>query len=195
MAIPSDDSTGKLDSRPGYFGYKRDERVAELNSLHGECGWRLEWVIYNLSKTKRLFYVFEDACAVLYERSYYDWFSKRPEDLNYVCSFGECIDNSMTNMDSGIDYLHQEAKSTHIQDIALRNVLRTLGRKFEGPTNKILTIRGKDSNGFRFNPGQVPFFVPELITQPSLRQKWALPGSVEDFWQSNKWIRILDKEK
>lgn len=190
MSTPLDNKPMKLGGRPGYFGYKRDERVAELNKLHGDQGWRLEWIVGEGDRQK--VYTFEKACPLLYERSYFDWFSRRHEDIDYVCSFGECIDNSMTNMDSGTDYLHQEAKATHVQDIALRNVLKNLGRKFEGPTNKILTIRGKDTNGFRFNPGQVPFFNPELITAPSLRQTWAQPGTVEDFWQSNKWIRILE---
>jgi hypothetical protein len=50
--------------------------------------------------------------------------------------------------------------------------------------------RSADSEGFRFGPGNVPFFEPTQITQPSLCPKWANPGSVEDFWQSNKYLVI-----
>lgn len=170
--------------RPGYFGRRRDEKIAALNKAHGEGGWCLVWRCGGIDLE------FVEACRAFYERSYFEWLRHRPADIDYACSFGECIDNSPTNVLSGFDYSKQEAFSTHIQDIALRNVLAKLNRKFEGSPDKILVIRTIDSSGIRFGPGNVPFFAPSLIEQPSKRPGWAGPLSVEDFWQSNKWLRV-----
>lgn len=170
--------------RPGYFGRHRDAIVAQLNRRHGVGNWRLAWVHRGQS------YNFVEACTLYYEESYYRWFAQRPGDVEFVCSFGECVDNAETNVQSGCDYSKQESYSTHIQDIAVRNVLRRMGRRFTGPVDRILTIRSKDSNGHRYGPGNIPFLDPEAITQPSLCPRWANPNSVEDFWQSNKWVQV-----
>lgn len=174
------------DHRPGYFGRRRDQKVKELNEKFGEGLWRLVWIA-------DIALPFDEACIRFYEKSYFYYLRNRKEDVDFICSFGECIDNAPTNIQSGCDYTKQEAFSTHIQDIAIRNVLKGLGRKFEGPKSKILVIRSSDSNGFKFGPGNVPFMGPEQITQPSLAPGWASAGSVEDFWQSNKWVQVFKK--
>lgn len=173
------------DHRPGYFGRRRDMIVREYNDLHGRKGWRLAWVVGD--KT----YSFEEACTAFYEKSYFEHLKNKPEELKFLCSFGECIDNAPTNVQSGLDYTKQESYSTHIQDIAVRNVMHSLGLRFEGPPDKILTIRSADSNGYRYGPGNIPLFDPNLITQPSMSPSWANKGTVEDFWQSNKWVQVL----
>lgn len=170
--------------RPGFFGKKRDNIVWTLNHLHGKDGWRLAWVVGEKSFT------YEEACILFYERSYFEHIRRRPEDIQLLRSFGECIDNAPTNTQSGFDYSIQESGSTHIQDIAVRNVMRGLGVWFEGPRDHILTVRGSDSNGARFSPGNIQLFDTSLITQPSEAPRWAAKGSVEDFWQSNKWVQL-----
>lgn len=171
--------------RPGYFGRQRDKKVAALNDKYGAENWRLIWARDDGIAAMD----FPSACAYYYQWSYVLWLCHHPEHVDFICSYGECIDNAPSNTQSGLDYTKQESFSTHIQDIAIRNVLRQLGRKFEGPPDKILVIRSKDSEGFRFGPGNVPFYDPSLITQPSLCPGWATRNSVEDFWQSNKWIQ------
>lgn len=172
--------------RPGYFGRRRDQIIGSLNRNYGEGNWTLRWV----SPPWPDGLGFLPACIAYYEHAYMDWFFSHPEELDYICSFGECIDNAMTNIQSGLDYSKQEAFSTHIQDIAVRNVLDTFLRKFEGPSDKILVIRSADSEGFKYGPGNIPFYKPEWIEQPSLCPTWANPGSVEDFWQSNKYVFV-----
>lgn len=173
--------------RPGYFGRRRDTAYAALDEAYGKDHWRLVW------KIPHHMLEFESACKQWYEESYYQWLLQCPGDVDFACSFGECMDNSITNIESGLDYTKQEAFSTHIQDIALRNVLKRLRRTFRGPSDKILVIRGAGSIGARFGPDVVPFFMNDVIESPSLRPKWATSGgSVEDFWQSNKWIQRLD---
>lgn len=169
-------------TRPGYFGRRRDQKVAEYNAQYGAGNWELRWAAEDLALT------FETACKRFYERSYYEYLSARPELVDWICSYGECIDNAPTNVTSGLDYTKQEAFSTHIQDIAVRNVLRKLSRSFEGPQSKVLVIRSKDSDGYKIGPGNVPFYDAALIHAPSKCPDWANAGSVEDFWQSNKYL-------
>lgn len=178
--------------RPGYFGRRRDERIAALNRQYGAGNWRLAWRLavpgFNHGTEGETFF---GACRHLYEASYQRYLEQRPADVDFICSFGEVIDNAPSNVESGLDYMRQEAFSTHIQDIAIRNVLRLFGRWFEGPADRLLVVRSSDSNGHRFGPGRVPFAWPGWISKPSLAPRWAEPGSVEDAWQSNKWVEIM----
>ena len=177
--------------RPGYFGRARDRKVADLNSKYGEGNWNLAWVILLDSPEGWEYrYDFLEACKFLYEESYFRYLRDKKDKLDFICSFGECIDNAPTNVQSGLDYSKQESFSTHIQDIAVRNVISRLGRRFEGPPDNILVIRSTDSNGFEFGPGNIPFAWPSLITKPYLTPKWANDLSVESFWQSNKWLMV-----
>lgn len=186
----------ELLNRPGYFGRRRDEKIAALDAVWGKGKWGLRWIVKFPSPDvtapdEVLQYDFATACKFFYEESYYRYLKARPEDVDFICSFGECIDNAETNVESGLDYDKQEAFSTHIQDIAVRNVLVRLGRKFEDPNRaKLLVIRSQSDNGYRFNPGNIPFFDKDQILTPSLSPRWAQQGSVEDFWQSNKFIVV-----
>ena len=174
--------------RPGYFGRRRDQIVLGYDTKYGAGQWRLVWIVDGGAT-----HTFEDACKYFYEESYYLYLKDRPDDVDFICEFTECMDNSPTNVHSGLDYTAQEAYSTHIQDIAVRNVLARLGRSFTGKRTELLVIRSADSAGFRFGPGNVPFYAPSAIMQPSKCPSWANRGSVEDFWQSNKWLQIDER--
>lgn len=175
--------------RPGYFGRHRDEKISALNVEHGIGNWRLIWRVGETDAT------FFSACRYFYEESYFAYLRARPAEVDEICSYGRVIDNASTNVASGLDYASQEAFSTHIQDIAVRNVLRRLDRWFEGPPSAILTIRGDASNGWKWNPGNVPFYWPRFIDLRSLRPSWAQVGSVEDFWQSNKLLQVSKESR
>lgn len=179
--------------RPGYFGRRRDEKIAALNKEHGEGNWQLAWV-FKTKGMRDLFYSFPQACWLFYEESYFRHFKDKTEDILFLEQFGECYDNALTNVESGLDYTRQESFSTHIQDIAVRNMLARMGRGFKGPKDKLLEIRSR-GEGLKFSPGVVPFYDPSLIEQPSLAPKWAERGSVEDFWQSNKWVIVRKDQR
>lgn len=182
----------KLVERPGYFGKRRDQRINELNAEYGKGMWRLSWVYRDRT------FSFIPACRYFYERSYFEWLSDNPKEVDFICAFAECFDNSPSNIGSGLDYSIQEAVSTHIQDIALRNVLRLLDRKFENTRgNQLLEIRSTSSNGHKYGPGNIPLFAEarDFIDSPSRAPSWAQPGSVEDFWQSNKWIEVYNDKQ
>jgi hypothetical protein len=189
--------------RPGFFGRRKNEKIAALNKKYGEGKWELRHVmpfdplpgttepVIPSPVTLEETYDFMRACKELYEESYFKFLTANPDKVALICAFYEVFDNADTNVFSGTDYTKQEAFSTHIQDIAIRNVLARLGRKFSPlPSSGLLQVRGPDSVGYQLglNPGQVPFFAPGMITQPSLAPLWAMKGSVEDLWQSNKWV-------
>jgi len=179
--------------RPGYFGRRRDLKHAQFDQQYGAGNWRLAWVVTGNAVSgpaADVVFPFVRACKQFYEESYYVHLKDRPDAIDFICEFTECMDNAPTNVHSGCDYAAQEAYSTHIQDIAVRNVLARLGRSFTGKRTELLVIRSSDSNGYRFGPGNVPFYLPEWITRPSLCPTWASARSVEDFWQSNKWLQI-----
>ena len=72
----------------------------------------------------------------------------------------------------------------------MRRCLMRLGTWFRG--DHLVEIRGRDSEGFRLNPGQIPFHLPEMIVQPE-QTGWWEPGSVESFWQANKVLQVREK--
>lgn len=172
-----------LIERPGYFGRKKPEIIASYNARFGEGQWTLVWVAGHDH------YEFEDACKCFYEESYLDYFEENPAIREWVQAYSEVIDNAPTNVQCGLDYLKQEAFSTHIQDITVRRVMQRLGLKFTGRIKgDPLVIRGPRSPGAILSPGVVPSLYESYISQPSLAPWWAEKGSVEDFWQSNKWV-------
>lgn len=177
----------RLGDRPGYFGKRRDQRIEELNQQHGEGNWILRWVV--ASDRDAVAMEYKTACKLVYEASYVSYLKAKPELHEWLESYGECYDNAPSNVLSGLDYRKQENDSTHIQDIAVRNAMRTLGLSFKGPPEKLLEIRSR-GEGLILSPGVVPCYDPLMICGPSLCPRWANEGSVEDFWQSNKFVFV-----
>lgn len=165
---------------------KRDNKRAGLDELFGEGNWGKAWH-YGERIIGR-----EDAYA-LYEEAYYRHLKNNPLLLEWLCTTASDVyDNSPSNVDSGLDYSIQEMPGTHMQDIAVRRSLVRLGRRFEG--DHLVEIRGKKYEGYRLNPGQVPFHEPDEIW-PDLNETtreftWWLPDSIEAFWQMNKAVFV-----
>jgi hypothetical protein len=170
--------------RPGMFGKSRDRKISGYNSKYGQGNWRLVWCV------DEVFYEFVEACY-FYELSYIEYLKDKSDLIDYICGFKEVIDNSMTNIQSGMDYSIQESASTHIQDIAVRRAIHHFGRTFDPNSNRILEVRSNKSSGAQFSPGKIPFFDPSKIHLPSIGPRWANKNSVEDFWQSNKYLQAL----
>ncbi len=97
-------------------------------------------------------------------------------------------------MNSGLDYTKQETKRTHIQDIAIRRSLIRLGKWFEG--SELIRIRQEKGNhplSMTLSPGRVPFHSPLLIIDPEIKGWWD-SGTVESFYQSNRYLQVLKKD-
>jgi hypothetical protein len=172
--------------RPGYFGKRRDQITLNYDRVYGIGKWRLAWIVGSKAFT------FAEACKQFYEESYLRYLKDRPDDVAFICAFVDVIDNSAVDVHSGCDYEIQVDSATHLQDVAIRNVLQRLGVKFTGERTEHLIIRSDSPNGGQqFSPGRVPFYDPGLILRPLKCPTWAYVNSVEAFWQSNKYLQII----
>ena len=170
--------------RPGYSGRQGRKRDAQRNEVYGPGNWRtaFRWGERTILYSEAL---------ILYEDAYFQHFMSDPGELEWLLDTAcEVYDNSDSNVLSGTDYTVQEATSTHLQDIAIRRCLVRKGLEFRG--DHLVEIRGKSSEGYRLNPGQIPFHRPDLIVQPEPKSWWN-PGSVEAFWQANKVLQVKEK--
>jgi peptidyl-tRNA hydrolase len=167
--------------RPGYAGKNKKLRRKELAEKFGEDNWKIAHLVENklLSREEAL---------VHFENSYQDYFEKNPEMLEWLITYAEEIyDTAPSNVDSGLDYSIQETTAAHLHDIAIRRVLKKLGKEFQG--NTLLQIRGEDSEGYVLSTGLLPFYKPEVILKPELKGWWK-KKSIESYWQSNKVLAV-----
>lgn len=191
-------TTWKNLERPGYLGAFRDQRIAQWNEKFGVGNWRLGWCLSSLDNrlgwtVDSISIDFIGACA-LYEDAYFEFMKQNPSLVEVLCSeASEVWDDAISNIASGLDYTKQETKHTHIQDIAIRRCLVRLGRAFSG--RERIQIRdevGEHSLSMTLSPGRVPFHQPDWIYTPEV-VGWWLPGSVEAFYQSNKFLQIREE--
>jgi hypothetical protein len=173
-------------SRPGYFGRHREAHQGAFDELYGVGRWRLAWRFGEL-------YIDRAAMSLIYEDAYYTYLFAHQDVLNQLCAEGRDVyDDAITNTASGLDYSAQETERTHVQDIAIRRAMVRLGRSFSG--TELIQIRHSDGThplSLTLSPGKVPFHRPELICQPQLDGWWD-DGSVESFYQSNKYLQARD---
>lgn len=171
--------------RPGYLGKHRDDQFKTWDAQYGKGNWRLIWRVGDTTADLL------GAC-ILYEDAYFAFLSARQGIVNQLISEAcDVYDDEPSNIYSRFDYSKQETNRTHIQDIAIRRCLIRFGLWFGGP--KLIRIRqelGDHPLSMILSPGRVPFHKPELIVLPELAPKWANPGSVESFYQSNRYLQI-----
>jgi hypothetical protein len=171
--------------RPGYFGADRDERHASYNVLYGPANWRLIWK-FDLAILDRA------ALCQVYEDAYYFFLQSHPAVLDQLCDeASDVYDDAPSNTASATDYTVQETGRTHVQDIAIRRCLPRLGRRFEG--DRLIQIRHSDGThplSLILSPGKVPFHVSgHIFNRPRITGWWD-DNSVEDFYQSNKFLQV-----
>ncbi len=181
-------STWQSVERPGYLGKHRDERYQYWDQQHGLGNWRLAWQI-----GEHCFDI--EGAIVLYEDAYWRFLSQNRLILRQlITEASDVYDDSPTNVDCGLRYFPQETDRTHLQDVAIRRCLVRFGDWFHGP--ELIQIRDRKSShplGLTLSPGQVPFHMHWLIGKPEL-EGWWLPGSVESFYQSNRWLQVKASE-
>ncbi len=193
--------------RPGQLGWERRKVFARLNAWFGEGGWEIRHRV-----GEEL--ISEPEAYALYEEAYYEHFRSHPQELKELLALASDVyDTHPGNVASGTDYSVQTPnQAAHLQDIAIRRVIERFRNDYSAPEmsgvrevfpdpseirfhgDHLVQIRGKDSEGYRFGPGVMPFHRPELLLQPALRGWWA-PGTVEEFFQSNKVIVLTPKGK
>jgi hypothetical protein len=194
-------------SRLSYLGKKRDETTKQFDEDFGVGNWMIGWVVGaglkwrekdKLLEGEYAVFDFARACK-LYEDAYFKHFKFNPDELEWIVkNASEVYDNSPTNVESGLDYLKQEAESTHIQDIAIRNCVARFGMEFEG--KELLQIR-TDGPGEKWNPANIEFHRQDWFVEPRNvkdkdgKERWwvgdryqSREKGVECYWQSNKFL-------
>ena len=172
----------------GFFGRQKKFIYAEFDKQYGEGNWRIAWQVGDRA-------VQFDEAITLYEEAYRQYLTKHPEIVQYLVENGsEVYDNNISNIHSGTYYKIQEASSTHLQDISIRKIIVEMGLQFKGKTPIQLRPYAKDKIGKKLHPGAIPFHKRELIAKPSLSGWWK-PGTIEDFWQSNKVLQVRRNSK
>jgi len=178
----------KTVERPGYLGKLRDEVQAAWTRKYGQGNWRIayEWAGG----------VVDRACALqLYEDAYFKHFQDEYATACTVTStFADVYDTAESNAGQW-DYVQQETPNNHIHDVAIRRALLRLGLRFSGCG--LLHVRWTDSPGYLLNPGVVPFHLPALIERAEVKDyggkgQWWRDGSIEDFYQKNKVLQVVD---
>ena len=169
--------------RVTYLGGKREQFVARMDKLFGDGNWTIGYITGDKKLSR-------DEALSLYERSYVEFFKSNPEYTKRLLQEARDVyDTNPSNVESGFDWHKQEDSNSHLRDIAVRRAVRALGLSFQG--DKLLQIRGVDSDLPELNPGRIPFIAPELIDQErEFVAAWVNPGSVEDFWQNNKFVFV-----
>ncbi len=185
--------------RPSYFGKKRDEIFITYDTVYGSGNWKIGHVIgENLRWADGALHGecflldFLPACGQ-YQQSYFAYFVQHMDEARWIAkNFKDIFDNDECNVNAGLDYTNQtRGIGTHIQDIAIRNVLKELGLEFEG--EGLLQIRtGKGGSGEKWSPLNIPFHKPEWIMRPTLEGWWSkgAEDSVEKWYQSNKVLLV-----
>ncbi len=167
--------------RLGYAGRKKTLRRTELENKFGKDNW----IIAHLVDGKLLS---REEALVYFEEGYFQFFKKNPELLDWLILTAQDIyDTDPSNIDSKFDYSIQETEAAHLNDIAIRRVIKRLGKEFQG--SKLLQVHGENSEGFVFTTGQVPFHKLDLIYSPQIKGWWS-KNSIEAFWQSNKVLAV-----
>ena len=177
------------EEKMGSFGSRKRGIIKDLNKKYGNLAWRLAW-----KSGDETFLPFTEVVK-LFETAYYEHFTQHPDLLIYLIENAcDIYDKHPSDRDSGTDYLAQEGKSTHLQDIVIRKIVEEMGETFQG--HKLIQIRSKsiDPIGKQLSPGRVPFHKPEIISVPPLKGWWDV-NSVEDFYQNNKVIQVNPKLK
>ena len=180
----------KTVDRPGYMGDARDRLARQWDEQYGKGLWRLAWEWGDL--------ILEKAMALqVYEDGYYNFFRyEKPGFMIWISkTASDVYDTAPSNVHSGFDYSIQETPNNHLHDIAVRRAMARMGVGFKG--DHLVEIRGVKSEGYRLNPGIVPFHFKPCIYDGEFRNAsgknlWWEPGTIEDFYQRNKVLQVRE---
>ena len=173
--------------RPGYLGKQRDAVEASWNERFGQGNWK---IVYQWGRIV----VPRMVGIQLYEDGYYEFFRDERGTLDWLLSkASDVYDTAPTNVEAGLDYERQETQNNHIHDVAIRRAVLRLGREFRG--DHLVHVRWVGSEGYRVNPGVVPFHLPEMIVPGEIKDHggkgiWWYANTIEDFYQRNKVLQV-----
>lgn len=180
----------KTIEKPGYFGKKRDELYNLWDEKYGLGNWRIAYHWGDIVVPREMGIQF-------YEDAYCEFLNNSKETLDWlITTASDVYDTALSNIDSGLDYECQETPNNHIQDISIRRAVLRLGEEFKG--DHPMHVRWKDTEGYRINPGVVPFHLPRMIVPGEINDYsgdgiWWESNTIEDFYQKNKVLQVWER--
>ena len=181
----------KTIQRPGYLGKKRNEMYARWNEQYGDGNWKIAWQLRELILEK-------SEALQIYEDGYYEFFKNNSKVLEWlVATASDVYDTASTNIQSKFNYEMQETINNHIHDIAIRRAVLRNGIWFSG--DKLLQIRGNQSEGAELVPYKIPFHMPQFILAGEIKdygnkgcwwKELGIENSIEEFYQQNKILQV-----
>ena len=181
--------TWKTIERPGYLGKKRDEVHGKWDQQFGKDNWKIAYQWGNGIVSREI-------GIQLYEDGYYEFFNKERSTLEWLVSTASDVYHTApTNAQEGFDYTNQGTANNHIHDVAIRRAVLRLGKQFKGDHQ--MHVRWTGSEGYRLNPGVVPFHLPEMIIPGEINDyggkgSWWFENTIEDFYQKNKVLQVRE---
>jgi hypothetical protein len=188
--------------RPGYLGISRNRLYALWNLKFGREEWRIAW-----QWGKKI--IERPEALQLYEDSYYEFFKAKPLVLDWLVNFAlDVYDTAPSNIEAKFSYNHQETSRNHIHDVAIRRAVLRRGKWFEG--KRLLEVGSTNTEGEILSPCNIPFHLSYMIYQGQTKYKgeerdfdknppwWRTIGvsnSVEEFYQSNKVLQVLQSRE
>lgn len=162
-------------------GARRTEVIRRYQAKYGPFTWRFAWEIDGNAPVPF------DTAVTLYEAAYAEHLTRHPEIALYLQQNAcDVFDNDPQNVQSGFCYDIQSRRVTHLQDIAIRRVMKVLGYQFLGDELiKVRKSRNRNAVGRSLSPKMVPFHRPEIV-----RARSAEPPTIEDFWQNNRVLQF-----
>lgn len=142
-------------------------------------------------------FVRQEGAIALYEDAYFEFFKTHPETLDWLVKTAGDVDSEhhrliwtpQTEIEqprNSLFHTHTYSQYTPPQDTAVRKCLIRNKTWFEG--TKIIKLVTQES-GTQLAPENVPFHYPELIQKPRVEGQWK-PNSVQDFYKSNRHVRV-----
>lgn len=187
MLSLSKNNTWKTVERPGWFGEAKDEILKSYDEKHGAGNWRIR----HRFGTRLL--NFEEAVH-LYELSYELHFLNPHTRYLWTDLFERACEvwtEEESDVESGLDYSHQEAKAPHYEDVAIRIIMAKHHHSFKG--DKLLRVRADSDDvvGVALSSIHIPFVFPKFIEPLRAEVAWwnRHEGSVEYFWHCNKVLQ------
>lgn len=173
----------KITQYPGYLGDKKELMYKAWDKKYKK--WKLRWIFENQIVS------FDEIFWKVYVAGYTNYFfSNHDEAKNLATKYSYTYDKDLITKEKAFDYkylLNKKKSNNQFHHCALNFAIKyNLNLEFNG--TKPLQVRGKDSGGYKWNPGFIKSTVK--FTQKQIKGWWE-PNSIEAYYQSHKVLLTI----
>lgn len=170
----------------GFFGKKRDTIIQACNQQYGPDNWRIVWKLTDGAIITEFLDIFNLAMV----DGYTAYFQDHPDEaVTITTNYSFVYDKDDINIDQAFDPLalyQKEGVSNQFHHVAINLALTWLGYQFQGA--EPLQVRGSESEGYQWSPGNIPSHLPHLIPNSGIIG-WYQKLSIEALYQT-KFLQV-----